>query len=518
MGTTTSTFRHTAIYSAGTVVGKLVSFVLLPVYSRIFGTAGYGVIGMMDAATGLLGVLLARGFYAAIIKSYHDTPEEKDKGAVLWTGIALVLVQAAILLPLPLALSPTLSRWLFGTAEYHYVVILSLVSLAMSVLGSAAGMYLIIHQRSVTYALVGLGKLVFGLTSTILLVLVFRMGLFGVFAAGLVTEFLWAMTLLIFLLRRHPISLNRRVARELVSYQWPLIPGDLISFTARQAERVLLRVLDNLQSVGILEIGYKFPPLIGLLVTEPFLQAWRTKSMELGHREDGGKVIGEMFTNYIFVAMLAGLLLAANLDTLLRLLTPEEFWGAAMIGRLGIMSTILTGTFAYLEFGLLFTRRTRTLSVITSVKAVVKLGLSYFFISHWGLRGAALSAVVTDLIAVVWVFRAAQHAYRIEMEWRRVLTIGSAAVLLFIGVHFGADHVARAAEALARPLYAYAASHLSAGAGGLVTLERITEVVSLALDSAIIALYLLLAPYVRPEILELRGRFSLTRLQRIWRP
>ena len=66
-----STFRHTAIYSAGTVLSRLAAFIMLPIYSRVFGTEGYAVIGMTDAATGLFAVLLSRGFSAALIKHYH---------------------------------------------------------------------------------------------------------------------------------------------------------------------------------------------------------------------------------------------------------------------------------------------------------------------------------------------------------------------------------------------------------------------------------------------------------------
>jgi O-antigen/teichoic acid export membrane protein len=350
----------------------------------------------------------------------------------------------------------------------------------------------------------------------IVFVLVIKMGVVGVFVASAATEFVWAMLLAGILLRHHRVSVDRAVARELTSYQWPLIPGDLVSFVSRQAERVLLRVLNTLSSVGILEMGYKFPPLIGLLVTEPFLQAWRTKSMELAERENSRRIIGEMYTNYLFVSVLAGLLLAVNLDTVLHLLTPAEFWPAVVVGRLGIISTILTGSVSYFEFGLLFTRRTRRLSTIVGIKALIKLALSYFFISHWGLHGAVLSAVITDMIALAWVARASQRAYPITLEWRRIAVIGAAAAGLFVFTRLVGNDVQRCAEGAVGPLHAFCQAHLGARAQNLLTVPRLGAGVNLILDSAIALLYLAILPYVRPGLVTRVRHALVERARRRW--
>ena len=500
MTTTGSIFRHTAIYSAATVVAKLVGFVMLPVYSRVFGTEGYAVLGMMDAATGLLAVLLSRAFSTAMVRNYHQEETAERRGTVLWTGIALVLMQAVVLLPLPMIMSGTLSSWLFGTGQYGAVVIMSCVSLAANMLGVSASMYLIINQRSVAYAAISVLRLFLSFFLCVLFVLVVKLGVVGVFVGDVITDVICAGVMTFPLWRKHPIRFDRGIAKDLIAFQWPLVPGDLISFISRQAERVLLRVLDTLKSVGVLEMGYKFPPLIGLFVTEPFLRAWRTKSMELGSKPEGPTAIGAMYTNYLFALAFGGLLLAVNLGTLLRLMTPEEFWGAVIVGELGILSTILTGCFSYLEFGLLFTGRTRMLSVIVGVKAVLKLGLSYLFISSWGLRGAALSAAVTDAFAVAWVWRASQRAYPLVFEWRRIGAIGVTAVGLFLFVQLAGGSCRRIAEAAAAPVRDALSGVIGARGLELLSLERAGGVLQLVITTIVASCFLLLMPYVRPGL------------------
>jgi len=43
MGLGRQTFKHTIIYSMGTVFGRLASFLMLPFYAHIFQAKGYGV-------------------------------------------------------------------------------------------------------------------------------------------------------------------------------------------------------------------------------------------------------------------------------------------------------------------------------------------------------------------------------------------------------------------------------------------------------------------------------------------
>ena len=67
-GMVRETFRHAAIYSGATMLGRAVSFIMLPFYAHILRDVGYGVMGMIDASLVLLSSLLGYSFRTAVVR------------------------------------------------------------------------------------------------------------------------------------------------------------------------------------------------------------------------------------------------------------------------------------------------------------------------------------------------------------------------------------------------------------------------------------------------------------------
>ena len=125
MGLTRSTLKHSAIYSLSSILSRLISFIMLPFYANIFQTEGYGIIGMVDASLGMLGILFASGFHIAILRIYHEE-EDHNKKLVISTAIRLVWVLGLAAIMLPMLFSPQLSRIFLGSERYSMLLVLSL--------------------------------------------------------------------------------------------------------------------------------------------------------------------------------------------------------------------------------------------------------------------------------------------------------------------------------------------------------------------------------------------------------
>ncbi len=423
------TFRHAAIYSLATVLGKAVGFLLLPLYAHVFRDLGYGIIAMMDAGLGFLASLIGYMIRGGVVRIYHEE-EGEDKLAVISTCMIMLWVgmTAIVLLILPFA-RPISAVWLGDPGNAPYLM-LALAAFLVEITGQAAGILLIIRQRSTVFSSIGLLRLLVGIGLNIWLIVVLRMGLTGYFLASLGMHLVGSTAFHIIGLRRCGLRYDARIARKLIAFQLPLVPGNILSFLARQAERVLLRFLVTLESVGVLEMAYKFPGLISLFITQPFMQSWNTKRTEIAERPGAPEQIGRMFTYYLFLMLFAGLILSVDMDPLIKLMTPPEFWAAIGIAHVVILTEILVGCHRHLMFGVYYAKDTRLLNRIRSTVAVGKLAISFALIYFYGLAGAAYSSAVSALVLATWTGRASRRYYRMVLEWRRIAVLGGSAVLL----------------------------------------------------------------------------------------
>jgi Na+-transporting NADH:ubiquinone oxidoreductase subunit NqrB len=147
----------------------------------------------------------------------------------------------------------------------------------------------------------------------------------------------------------------------------------------------------------------------------------------------------------------------------------------------------------------------------------LKLGLSYLFISRWGLGGAALSAAVTDFAAVVWVWCASQRVYPLAIEWRKIAAIGGTAVGLFLAAQLADESSRRYAATAAAPIHGALSRLVGPGGREILTLERVGAVVNAAMVSALAGCFLLLTPYVRPGLVTRLWRRARELASRGWK-
>ncbi len=435
MGLNREIFKHTSIYSFATILGRLISFIMLPFYAHIFQTEGYGVIGMIDASLGILGVLFASGFHVAILKIFHEE-DEQNKKLVISTAIRLIWGLSLAAVVVPMIFSTQLSRIFLGSEKYSLLLLLSLITFVIDVSGQSASTFLIIKQKSIFYTVVGLIRLLIGIAMNIWLVLILNVGLIGVFITSLLMAVVASSLFHYAAFREHGFTYDKAIAKKLLQFQLPLMPGEIVSFASRQTERFIVRFIVGISGVGILEMAYKFPPLIILFITAPFMRAWRTKSMEIAEQEDAPLVIGKMFTKYFFVIVLVGLLLALTIQDILKIMTPPQFWEAVGIAHVEIITTIIFAANAFLIFGLYYKKKTTYISTIKTTVMLVKILISVILIHFFRLKGAAYSALMAETVMLLFITFKSQQCYPIKMEILKLSLITGYGISIYCLVHY----------------------------------------------------------------------------------
>ena len=85
-GKTKSLGKQSAIYGAGIVLGKLASFIMLPVYTRYLTPADYGVLELLSMTIDVIGMIAGIGIGSAVFKFYADEADEAGKREVQLGG------------------------------------------------------------------------------------------------------------------------------------------------------------------------------------------------------------------------------------------------------------------------------------------------------------------------------------------------------------------------------------------------------------------------------------------------
>lgn len=425
------TLRHAVVYSSATILGKLVGFVMLPVYAHYLRGEGYGIIGMIDVVLSMLTVVVGYGISGAMGRFYFEKETEPERHQLVSTSIFLMFV-LVVAVSSPLLVFPdTVGRLAFGHSGYGYYIVLAVVAFMGEMTAKNPEAYLLLEQKPFFYSIIALVKLVLSLFLNILFIVHMQLGVEGYLLASLICGILYSLFMHVWAFRRVGFGYNPVFAREIIRFCLPLVPGYVAMFLRGNVDRVLLRTFLGLTQLGAFEMLFKFATIIGVVVVEPFSKIWNVKRYEICDQPEGPETISRVFTLQMAIMLLAALILALEIPLLLRVLTPSEFWLSGEIALLAVLSRVLNAAYYHLFFGLIYAKKTFKISIIQGSSAAVSIGLNFLLISRYGILGAVIASCMVNLYQCLLAFVLAKGYYRIPFQWLKVVQMTAIAMVLF---------------------------------------------------------------------------------------
>ena len=105
---------QTAIYGLSSIVGRLLNFLLVPLYTSVFAPEEYGIFSVLMTVVAFVMVVLTYGFETAF---FHFTNKEEDSDKVLSTGFVSLLSTSLLFLLLATFYSQSIAN-LLHVSEY----------------------------------------------------------------------------------------------------------------------------------------------------------------------------------------------------------------------------------------------------------------------------------------------------------------------------------------------------------------------------------------------------------------
>jgi O-antigen/teichoic acid export membrane protein len=409
--------KHTLVYTAGIMLGKVASFIMLPVYTRYLTTADYGVLELLGMTIDVIGMIAGVGLVTAVFKFYSAEDDPGGKRAVMSTASIGVVALAVVTSLLGLALSPLLSRLIFGSAANTRYLQLYFVIYLLQNIEYVPLLLIRAENRAVLFVTANTLKLAAMLFLNILFVVYFRMGIGGVLMSNVIASTGSASLLLLYLVRRVGITFDTDKFRRMLEFGKPLILWWLGSFVLVFSDRYFLNYYANTSAVGVYSLAYKFAFLLNTLAYAPFEIVWTSERFEIAKRPDAGALYGRIFL-YVNV-VLGGVALAICLfiKDVLTLMSAPPFRPAYHLVPLLIAAQILFTWAGYWNVGIYLTGKTRAMANAAIGLVPLTLLLNFLLIPRFGMYGAAWATLIAYATRFAWIYNRAQAFYPVPYRW-----------------------------------------------------------------------------------------------------
>ncbi len=443
-------FQQTFIYGLATVLPRMLSFLLVPLYTDVLPVREYGEFSIIVSWIVLFNVLLAYGMETAFFRFFH---KEEDKGQVVSTASLSIIFTSVIFFVFAFIFSSQLAG-LSGIREDYILYTLFILLLDALVIIPFA--WLRANEKPVKYAIIKILNVAVNLgLNVFLLLLLPRMatgnpdGMAGemyvpdfeisyIFISMIIASSITLLMVMTFYTKVR-YTFSSELWKRMMRYAYPVLIAGVAFAINETFDRILLDWLlpEDVaeEAVGAYAACYKLAIFMTLFATafrmgiEPFFFSHAGEK----NAQQTYALITRYFVAFGSVILVTVVVFADLLKILL--IRNSDYWEAMKIVPLILLANFCLGIYHNLSVWYKVTDRTRFGAFISVGGAIITLAVNFLLIPTMSYMGSAIATVGAYATMMIMSYFFGQKYYPIPYDLRKIglYLLGS---VIFSGVSF----------------------------------------------------------------------------------
>lgn len=415
--------KNTILFTINSFGSKLISFLLVPLYTYVLSTNDYGTADLITSTVQLLVPVLTLNIQDAVLRFSLD--KEYDKRAVISVGIKHNFIGLILLLFGIIAVRGL--RVLSLDNIYIYFLIMSFI---LNGLHNSFSMYLKANDKVYVLVISGIINTLITCVLNILLLVTFKNGITGYLIANVAGIFIAVCIMLICggIYKEFRFKTEKKLSQAMIGYALPLVMNSVAWWINNASDKYILTFFCGIAVNGIFSVAYKIPTILSA-IQGVFYNSWSVSAITEFDENDSDGFMGTMYTLYSCMSILgcSGIMLLNY--PLARILYAKGFFEAWYYVPLLLLGATFNGI-ALFE-GCMFTavKKTKEVFRTTLIGAVVNTITNIVFIWLIGPLGAAIATMLGYF--TVWLMRTIhlRGIVKMKVNWKTQILI---TIILFI--------------------------------------------------------------------------------------
>lgn len=434
---------QSSLYTIGELLRSSLSFLLLPLYTRILTPADYGILGVMTPVYSLLSILMALGLPAAMLRFYFDFQDDDESKARYVRSLSSFMALSGVVLGLIMtALGPWVFRLLIPNVPFNPYVLLVIWNAALSTLSLAPMTLFRARQQAHYFIIFTLVDFLLNSTLIIFFVAGQRQGALGTLRGQLLSAAVMAIPGVWILARASILGhlsggmqgwrsfFSWPALRPSLLFGLPLLPNLVGTWVLNVSDRIVLDSLMPKDAVGLYTLGYQFGILLNLL-SVALNNAWTPFFYQNAGNRKNDAMIGAFITYQVLLMAMLSLGVALMAREAIEIIAARVFWPAYQVTpwiALGYLARFLV---FFPVNGLLFSKRPKWVAVATLLAAAINISLNLLLIPRFGIMAAAFDTFVAFAALLILILPVGQRLFPLRYETKRLVWLTVAALALF---------------------------------------------------------------------------------------
>lgn len=439
---------QTAIYGLSSVVPRLLNYLLVPLYTRVFLPEEFGIVTEMYAYLAFLLILLTYGMETGF---FRFATKDEDSRTTYSTAFIALLSSSTLFILLVSIFSGNIVNILGYPDNPEYVIFLSII-IGLDAFTSIPFAKLRLNNKALTFSFIKIAGVVINVLLNFFFLKIcpnvsylanssfydHSLGVTYVFISNLISSIL-VTVLLLFTKGTLPTTFSFEKLKVLMVYSLPLLISGLGGTTNESFDRIFLKYLvpeetNPLYQLGIYGSNVKIAVLMVL-----FIQMYRYAAEPFFFSTSNDKNSPVMYSNMLkyFLVFTLLIFLGVGLFTdIFKYLVGTDFREGLGVVPILLLANLFYGIFFNLSIWYKLTNKTWYGIYYTFAGAALTLTIYFILIPRVGYYGAAIARLACYIFMTFLCYMGGKKFFPIPYDIKRMSIYLLSAIIIFLMGYF----------------------------------------------------------------------------------
>ena len=386
----------TALFGISNFASKVISFLLIPLYTSKLTTADYGVSDLIQTTVNFLYPFLTLSISEATIRFAFE-----KKNNVLSTSLLFIFVSTIILL----LASPLVSKINLELSQFwgYFIVYYFCFNIHYCLSQYTRGC-----DKTRLFAIQGIIQTCTVILSNIVFLVFLNTGI-----KGYLLSFIIGYIIAIFLMLIKGnywgeilcLNIDKPLIKEMLRYSIPMIPTQIFWWINNAADKWIIIANVGMEENGIYSVAHKIPTILTML-TSIFNQAFQLSAFSNYKEKDNSDFFSKVYHVFWLLNVFTCTILISGSELLGRILFANDFYRGWTFVPVLLVASVFNGLSGMLASAFTSAKKNNVLFISTGIGAVCNIILNLIFIDIFGSMGAAYATAISCML--VWGIRIIQ--------------------------------------------------------------------------------------------------------------
>lgn len=418
-------FKDLSIYTISSLLAQVLSFLVLPVFTRYLTPADYGIIALFLMFAEIIPGFLSLGLKTATYKYYFEFIERpKDFRDLNTSNFLLLLIIFVIGFFLSTAFGSMISNiafdnklsirliqyaFIYGCSEYFFGYFTFLLTA---------------QRRASAFGFVTIFRLLLDLGLTSYFLIFMNMDYMAKVYALLIS---YGVTffILLFLMRNYfSFNFSFYFAKKSVMMTSPTLLSSVLDIVNSSFDKILINKFHSLNNLAFYNFGNRFAAIFQL-GQHSVQKVWSPYFFEniFSKKENALENLVKRYESMLFVFMILGLGVTYYSEELIKLMTTKEFYVSMYITPIFVLNYVV-GVMGELSVNQIVAKEKLIYQFPVSVYSIiVNIGLNFLLIPVYGVYGAIIATCLSTLVSELVLFYYANKVLPLPINRIKILGI-----------------------------------------------------------------------------------------------